>query len=139
MRAAIGDFRILREIGRGGMGIVYEAEQLTLGRRVALKLLPASWTRNSQARARFMHEAQTAAALNHPNIVTIHDIAEENGIDIQPYEIVNTRHSHQSAAKAVELCRNGTAEVLMKGSLHTDELMSAVVPSATGLRTERRR
>jgi phosphate acetyltransferase len=65
-------------------------------------------------------------------------VAEENGIDIGPYEIVNTRHSHESAAKAVELCRGGTAEVLMKGSLHTEEIMHAVVQRDTGLRTELR-
>jgi phosphate acetyltransferase len=68
----------------------------------------------------------------------IHKIAEESDVDISPYEIVDTSHSHQSAAKAVELCRNGTAEVLMKGSLHTDEIMHAVVKRDTGLRTELR-
>jgi phosphate acetyltransferase len=68
----------------------------------------------------------------------IKKVAEENGIDIGPYEIVDTRHSHESAAKAVELCRSGTAEVLMKGSLHTDEIMRAVIKRETGLRTELR-
>jgi len=60
------------------------------------------------------------------------------GVDITPYRLVSTSHSHASAAKAVELVRAGEAELLMKGSLHTDELMSAVVSSESGLRTERR-
>lgn len=64
--------------------------------------------------------------------------AKSAGIDISKYEIVDTPHSHASAAKAVELLRQGKAELLMKGSLHTDELMSAVVSREGGLRTERR-
>ncbi len=68
----------------------------------------------------------------------IHALAESLNLDIGPYRLVDARHSHDAAAKAVALCRAGEAEALMKGSLHTDELMSAVVPSATGLRTERR-
>jgi phosphotransacetylase len=64
--------------------------------------------------------------------------AESAGIDISEYQIVDTPHSHASAVKAVELVREGTAELLMKGSLHTDELMAAVVSREKGLRTERR-
>jgi len=68
----------------------------------------------------------------------IKQVAEESAIDISAYELVDTSHSHESATKAVELCRNGTAEVLMKGSLHTDEIMGAVVKKDTGLRTNLR-
>jgi len=68
----------------------------------------------------------------------IRALAESMSLDIGPYRMVDALHSHDAAAKAVALCRSGEAEALMKGSLHTDELMSAVVPSATGLRTERR-
>ena len=68
----------------------------------------------------------------------IRQLAEELGLDVSPYRIVNTRHSHESAALAVTLVRNGDAEALMKGSLHTDELMGEVVARTTGLRTERR-
>jgi len=68
----------------------------------------------------------------------IRTLAESLNLDISPYRLVDALHSHDSAAKAVALCRSGEAEALMKGSLHTDELMGAVVPSATGLRTERR-
>ncbi len=68
----------------------------------------------------------------------IRSLADSIGLDIGPYRLVDALHSHDAAAKAVALCRSGEAEALMKGSLHTDELMGAVVPSATGLRTERR-
>jgi phosphate acetyltransferase len=68
----------------------------------------------------------------------IRALAESMKLDISPYRLVDALHSHDAAAKAVALCRSGEAEALMKGSLHTDELMGAVVPSATGLRTERR-
>src|SRR5579872_542773 len=65
----LGDFRIVREIGRGGMGIVYEAVQLSLGRRVALKVLPFAATLDTRQLQRFKTEAQAAAALHHNHIV----------------------------------------------------------------------
>jgi len=68
----------------------------------------------------------------------IRALAESLNLDLSPYRLVDALHSHDAAVKAVAVCRSGEAESLMKGSLHTDELMSAVVPSATGLRTERR-
>src|SRR5436309_7372054 len=68
----------------------------------------------------------------------IEAIAKEHGIDIAGLQIVDTPHSQASAEKAVELVRQGKAEALMKGSLHTDELMGAVVRRDTGLRTARR-
>ena len=68
----------------------------------------------------------------------IREIAAKHGIDLGKIEIVDAAHSHASAAKAVELVRKGQAELLMKGSLHTDELLGAVVARETGLRTSRR-
>ena len=68
----LGDFRILRELGRGGMGVVYEAEQISLGRHVALKVLPFAAMLDKQQLARFKNEARAAATLDHPNIVAIH-------------------------------------------------------------------
>ena len=64
--------------------------------------------------------------------------AAQEGVDLAPYEIVSTEHSHAAAAKAVELARAGDVDALMKGSLHTDELMGAVVSATSGLRTARR-
>jgi phosphate butyryltransferase len=68
----------------------------------------------------------------------IRKAADEAGKDISDFRVIDAPHSHAAAARAVELVRSGEARLLMKGSLHTDELMGAVVPSATGLRTERR-
>jgi phosphate acetyltransferase len=68
----------------------------------------------------------------------IRAVAEEHGIDISPYLIVDVEHSHAAAARAVELVHSGDVEMLMKGSLHTDEVLGAVVAKATGIRTERR-
>ena len=71
-------------------------------------------------------------------VARLRDVAERASIDITSFELVDSRHSHESAAKAVELVRAGKAEALMKGSLHTDELMAAVVARDSGIRTARR-
>src|SRR5262249_27213016 len=76
----LGDFRLLREIGRGGMGVVYEAEQISLGRRVALKVLPFAATLDQRQLQRFKTEAQAAACLQHQNIVPIHFVGTDRGV-----------------------------------------------------------
>jgi len=76
----LGDFRIIREVGRGGMGIVYEAYQISLGRRVALKVLPFAAVLDSKQVARFKNEAQAAAQLHHPNIVSVYAVGVERGV-----------------------------------------------------------
>lgn len=76
----LGDFQLLREIGRGGMGIVYEALQLSLGRRVALKVLPFAAALDARQLQRFKNEAQAAAQLHHPNIVPVYAVGCERGV-----------------------------------------------------------
>jgi WD40 repeat protein/serine/threonine protein kinase len=81
----LGDFRILREVGKGGMGIVYEAEQVSLGRHVALKVLPKSLLLDSRAKRRFEREAKAAARLHHTNIVPVFGVGEQDGV---PYYVM---------------------------------------------------
>ncbi len=85
----LGDFRLLREVGRGGMGVVYEAEQISLGRRVALKVLPFAAVLDSRQISRFKHEAQAAGQLNHPNIVSVFAVGVERGVHYYAMQFID--------------------------------------------------
>jgi eukaryotic-like serine/threonine-protein kinase len=86
--AQIGDYRILREIGRGGMGVVYEAEQISLGRRVALKVLPGHVTGDRQALERFRREAKSAARLHHTNIVPVFEVGRDRDVSFYTMQLI---------------------------------------------------
>jgi WD40 repeat protein/tRNA A-37 threonylcarbamoyl transferase component Bud32 len=87
----LGDFRLLREVGRGGMGVVYEAEQLSLRRKVALKVLPFAATLDPRQLQRFRHEAQAAALLHHPNVVPVHAVGCERGVHYYAMQFIEGR------------------------------------------------
>ncbi len=87
----LGDFRILRELGRGGMGVVYEAVQLSLARNVALKVLPFAAALDDRHRKRFLLEAQYAAQLHHPNIVPVYAVGCERGTHFYAMQLINGR------------------------------------------------
>jgi WD40 repeat protein/tetratricopeptide (TPR) repeat protein len=84
----IGDYEILREIGRGGMGVVYEAEQISLGRRVALKVLPRHVVGDRKAQERFLREAKAAARLHHTNIVPVFEVGRDRDVSFYAMQLI---------------------------------------------------
>ena len=129
----LGDFRILCELGRGGMGVVYEAEQISLGRHVALKVLPFAAMLDKQQLARFKNEARAAATLDHPNIVAIHSVGAERGVHYYAMQLIEGRSlaeiiaelkpgrppSHDETAPAAALINHATAADTAKAALPT--------------------
>jgi serine/threonine protein kinase len=102
MGGTLGDFRIVREVGRGGMGVVYEAEQLSLRRRVALKVLPFAATMDPRHLQRFHNEAQAAACLHHANIVPVYFVGSERGVHFYAMQFIEG----QSLAELIAAQRN---------------------------------
>jgi serine/threonine protein kinase/WD40 repeat protein/tetratricopeptide (TPR) repeat protein len=89
--APLGDYRLVREVGRGGMGVVYEAEQLSLGRRVALKVLPFASTLDPKQLQRFKNEAHAAAQLHHTSIVPVYATGCERGVHFYAMQFIDGR------------------------------------------------
>lgn len=109
---SLGDFRLLREIGRGGMGVVYEAEQLSLGRRVALKVLPFAAVLDPRQLRRFKNEAQAAALLKHPNIVGVYSVGCARGVHFYAMELVDG----WSLARMIEHLRSSRDDLAVDAS-----------------------
>lgn len=140
----VGHYRILERLGAGGMGVVYKAEDLTLGRFVALKFLPPEMTRDSEAKGRFLREARAASQLDHPNICTIHEIGEiedeqifiamafyagetlKSRIERGPLEV-------DDALKIAEQVARGLGKAHASGIVHRDIKPANVIVTSDGV------
>jgi tetratricopeptide (TPR) repeat protein/tRNA A-37 threonylcarbamoyl transferase component Bud32 len=140
----ISHYRIIQRIGAGGMGVVYKAEDVKLKRRVALKFLPQDETLVPHAKERFIHEAQTASALDHPNICTIHEIAEtdegQTFLVMSCYEGETLRQrlqrqafsARESLSVAIQLC-DGLGAAHEKNIVHRDLKPDNIIVLSNGL------
>ena len=126
----VGRYRILAELGRGGMGVVYRALDTTLGREVALKVLPADLVADDNRRRRFLREAQTASRLEHAHIGVIHEVGEADGVSFIAMELVRGEPLSQAIARgtlgparALEIATEiaeGLARAHDQGIVHRD-------------------
>jgi len=114
----LAHYEILDKLGEGGMGAVWQARDTRLNRIVAIKTLPADKLADDQRKRRFVQEARSASALNHPNIVTIHDIASDNGVDFIVMELVR--------GKTID-------QLISRRGLRLNELLSYAIQTADAL------
>jgi serine/threonine protein kinase/Flp pilus assembly protein TadD len=138
----LGDFVLVRELGRGGMGVVYEARQISLARRVALKVLPFAAVLESRQIARFKNEAHAAAQLHHPNIVPVYAVGVERGvhyyamqyIDGQPLDraIAELRPVSESPSESSKARQPATTEAASTVSRHDTPADRAAAKSPPG-------
>lgn len=130
---ALGDFRLLCELGRGGMGVVYEAEQISLGRRVAVKVLPFAAMLDDRQLLRFKNEARAAALLKHPHIVSVHAVGCERGTHFYVMELVDGRSLAELKERTAEVelaTRNAELRIAEAGELSTPN-SNAQVPGVS--------
>jgi serine/threonine protein kinase len=127
----LGDFRILRELGRGGMGVVYEAEQISLARAVAVKVLPFAAMLDKQQLARFKNEARAAATLDHPNIVSVYAVGFDRGVHYYAMQLVVGYSLAEVIAAMKPGCAKAVQEIpttgaILKESASADTAKAAV-------------
>jgi serine/threonine protein kinase/tetratricopeptide (TPR) repeat protein len=124
----VGDFRIVRQIGRGGMGVVYEARQLSIDRQVALKVLPLAALVDTRALQRFRNEVTAIATLEHPHIVSVYAVGEERGVHYYAMRLVRG----QSLADVIRELRNRASENSSLGGAIIRQVLSEMDRPPTG-------
>jgi serine/threonine protein kinase/WD40 repeat protein len=122
----LGDFRIVREIGRGGMGVVYEAEQISLSRRVALKVLPFAGMLDPRQLQRFTNEAKAAAGLHHQNIVPVYAVGNDRGVHFYAMQLI----SGQTLADVIRTLRAGRPRAEERASQGAESAVAAEIDEA---------
>ncbi len=120
----ISHYRVMRKLGSGGMGVVYEAEDIRLGRHVAIKVLSEKFSKNSAAIERFQREACTASSLNHPNICTVHDVGEHAGHHFIVMELLEGKNLRQ---------------IMLPAPLKMEEMTALGIQIAEGLEAAHKR
>jgi serine/threonine protein kinase len=118
--SVIGHYKIILPISAGGMGEVYLAEDTKLARRVALKILPAEFAEDKDRMNRFVREAKSASALNHPNIITIHEIGESEGTHFITTEFIDGKTLNEYA-KSSPLNLKSALEIAIQIASALDE------------------
>ena len=127
----ISHYRILERLGGGGMGVVYRAEDIRLKRIVALKFLPPELTRDQEAKDRFVHEAQSASSLDHPNICDIHDIGETD--DGQLFIVMTCYEGETLKSRIAPARQQESTGAGGKGPLRIEEALDLAIQVAQGL------
>lgn len=110
----IGHYKIIKKLGAGGMGEVFLAEDMQLKRKIALKILPAAVSQNKNYLRRFKQEAYSASALNHPNILTVHEFSDENGMNFIATEFVEGKTLRERFAEGERLSLSETLEIVLQ-------------------------